>query len=79
MGGMGSESWIRIGSKTTVDSQHVVDICYFKKRIRPLTAINQRIIKSMAYKFVIQGTECIKRVTCISQLENTFYVDTVIG
>lgn len=32
MGGMGSGSWMRYGSKTTVDSQHALDIRYFKKQ-----------------------------------------------
>jgi len=32
MGGMGSGSWMRYGSKSTVDSQHAVDIRYLKKQ-----------------------------------------------
>lgn len=32
MGGMGSGSWARSGSKITVDSQHAVDIRYLKKQ-----------------------------------------------
>lgn len=32
MGGMGSGSWMRWGSKTTVDSQHAVDVRYLKKQ-----------------------------------------------
>ena len=32
MGGMGSGGWMRYGSKSTVDSQHAVDIRYLKKQ-----------------------------------------------
>ncbi|MFK5948935.1 MAG: hypothetical protein QM500_09240 [Methylococcales bacterium] len=32
MGGMGSGGWMRLGSKSTVDSQHAVDIRYLKKQ-----------------------------------------------
>jgi len=32
MGGMGSGGWTRVGSKSTVDSQHAVDIRYLKKQ-----------------------------------------------
>ena len=32
MGGTGSGGWMRYGSKTTVDSQHAVDIRYLKKQ-----------------------------------------------
>lgn len=32
MGGMGSGGWMRYGSKTTVDSQHAIDIRYLKKQ-----------------------------------------------
>jgi len=32
MGGMGAGSWMRYGSKATVDSQHAVDIRYLKKQ-----------------------------------------------
>ena len=31
-GGMGSSDWIRLGNKSTVDSQHAVDIRYLKKQ-----------------------------------------------
>jgi len=32
MGGMGSGGWMRLGSKSTIDSQHAVDIRYLKKQ-----------------------------------------------
>lgn len=32
MGGMGSGSWMRLGSRSTVDSQHTINVSYLKKQ-----------------------------------------------
>jgi len=32
MGGIGSGSWVRLGSKATVDSQNTINVLYLKSR-----------------------------------------------